>query len=249
MVLVPKANSDAPGKAIEMPAIAREVYDVSGAGDTVVAMMTLGLASHAGHEQAMHIATTAAALVVQKWGTQPVVLAELEAALTHTAAKRAAFSTHEKVVSKETLSHVLKTPDQRQHKVVFTNGCFDLLHAGHVAYLEKARSLGDILVVGVNDDDSVRRLKGAERPFVGLADRMKMLAAFGCVDFVVSFAEDTPYQLIKAVLPDVLVKGADWAKADIVGADVVQNAGGVVDTITYVDGLSTTSLVRKIRGK
>jgi D-beta-D-heptose 7-phosphate kinase/D-beta-D-heptose 1-phosphate adenosyltransferase len=247
MVMIPVKQSDSP---IQMPALAREVYDVSGAGDTVAAMMTLGFASKASSEHSMRIATTAAALVVQKRGTQPVGLVELEVALkAKDSLIKGPFTTHDKIVSREALSFVLKTPASRNDKVVFTNGCFDLIHAGHVDYLEKARTLGDVLVVGVNDDESVCRLKGRERPFVSIENRMKMLAGLSCVDYVVCFAEDTPYELIKVVLPDVLVKGADWAKDDIVGADLVKNSGGVVDTIEYLPGLSTTALVAKIRGE
>jgi rfaE bifunctional protein nucleotidyltransferase chain/domain len=132
-------------------------------------------------------------------------------------------------------------------RVVFTNGCFDLLHPGHVRYLEAARGLGDVLVVGLNDDDSVRRLKGPGRPILGLPERAEVLAALAAVDHVVAFAEDTPLRLIEILAPDVLVKGADWGPEEIVGSDVVRRRGGRVERIELVPGMSTTELIRRIR--
>jgi len=132
-------------------------------------------------------------------------------------------------------------------RIVFTNGCFDLLHPGHVRYLEAARALGDALVVGLNDDDSVRRLKGPGRPVLQLAERAEVLAALAAVDHVVAFAEDTPLPLIELLEPDVLVKGADWAEDEIVGSDVVRRRGGRVERIDLVPGVSTTELIRRIR--
>lgn len=248
MVLVPEPGSPLGEEPIELPAIAREVYDVSGAGDTVVAVMSLCLAAKAPLEHSMHIAQTAAALVVAKWGTQPVQLDELEAALRERPdSRRNVFSTQRKITTADDLRLVLEERATRTHRVVFTNGCFDLLHAGHVAYLERARSLGDVLVVGVNSDASVRGLKGAPRPYIPLENRMRLLAALACVDHVVPFDEATPYNLISALVPDVLVKGADYAKDEIVGGDVVRQAGGVVDTIEFLPGLSTSAIVEKIR--
>jgi D-beta-D-heptose 7-phosphate kinase/D-beta-D-heptose 1-phosphate adenosyltransferase len=245
MVLVPANEGGGP---IELPAIAREVYDVSGAGDTVVSIMTLAFGANATFEQAVKLAQTAAAVVVEKWGTQPVTLEELERALEKNPdPRRASFSTSDKIIHRDTLAQVIKDPKSRNRRVVFTNGCFDLLHAGHISYLEEARSLGDLLVIGVNSDASVGRLKGSERPIVPLQNRMRLLAALGCVDYVVSFEEDTPQVLIETLLPDVLVKGADWAKKEIVGAEAVTKAGGVVDTIEFVAGLSTTQIVEKIK--
>lgn len=132
-------------------------------------------------------------------------------------------------------------------RVVFSNGCFDLLHPGHVRYLEAARGLGDVLVVGLNDDDSVRRLKGPGRPILGLPERAEVLAALAAVDHVVAFAEDTPLRLIEILAPDVLVKGADWGPEEIVGSDVVRRRGGRVERIELVPGMSTTELIRRIR--
>ena len=134
-------------------------------------------------------------------------------------------------------------------KIVFTNGCFDLLHPGHVDYLERAKALGDILVVGLNSDSSVRRLKGNARPINTEMDRARVLAGLSCVDFVIIFNEDTPYNLIKAVKPDVLVKGGDWPIDKIVGRDIVLARGGIVKSLNFLPGYSTTSLIDKIRGK
>jgi D-beta-D-heptose 7-phosphate kinase/D-beta-D-heptose 1-phosphate adenosyltransferase len=136
----------------------------------------------------------------------------------------------------------------RKGRVVFTNGCFDLLHPGHVRYLAAARALGDTLVVGLNDDASVRRLKGAGRPILAAHERAEVLAALAAVDHVIFFAEDTPRRLVADLLPDVLVKGADWAESDIVGGDEVRAAGGRVARIDLVPGVSTSDLVRRIRG-
>ena len=136
---------------------------------------------------------------------------------------------------------------RREQVVVFTNGCFDLLHRGHVDYLETARELGDVLVVGLNDDASVRRLKGASRPLMPLADRAAILCALAAVDYVVPFAEDTPAELIAALLPDILVKGADYPLEEIVGRDTVEAAGGRVERIRYLEGHSTSALIGRLR--
>lgn len=249
MVLVPKD-----GPAIEVAATAREVFDVSGAGDTVVSMMTLAMACQAPMAEAMHVANTAAGLVVGKWGTQPIQLIELEAALRQKPeAGRQTYSSQDKITNKETLLRIIKEPKGRSKKVVFTNGCFDLMHSGHVSYLEEARSLGDMLIVGVNTDESVRMGKDPSRPIVPLDHRMRVLAALGCVDHVVAFSEETPHDLIAFLVPDVLVKGADYDKDAkpgnkkyIVGSDTVRQAGGTVETIALVDGQSTSSIVARI---
>lgn len=254
MVLVPH-DVDAGGKVIELPSVAREVYDVSGAGDTVVSVMTLGLGARAPMTETMHISNTAAALVVEKWGTQPIRLEELEVALRERPDPgRFVYSTQPKIATRQTLGVILKTPDTRNRKVVFTNGCFDIMHAGHVSYLEEARSLGDLLVVGVNTDESVQFSKGPKRPIIPLAQRLRMLAALGCVDYVVPFEEATPLELIKALMPDVLVKGADWnkdatpgAKDAVVGATEVRESGGKVETIALLPGWSTTGIIERIR--
>lgn len=249
MVLVP-APGTGDDKVIELPAIAKEVYDVSGAGDTVVAIMALCMAAKAKMRESMHIATTAAGVVVGKWGTHPITLPELESELRgRPDPDRSSYSTQNKIMNKETLRHIIKGPEQRSKRVVFTNGCFDILHSGHVTYLEQARSMGDVLVIGVNSDESVRALKGPERPVNHLEARMRVLAGLGCVDYIVPFTQETPHELISFIVPDVLVKGADWKVEDIVGSDVVQRHGGTVATIKFLDNYSTTSTIDRIKGR
>lgn len=144
------------------------------------------------------------------------------------------------------LSRIHKLQKQGK-KIVFTNGCFDLIHAGHVRYLNQAKSYGDVLVVALNSDASVKRLKGRGRPILPLRDRMEMMSGLKCVDFVVSFGEDTPARLIKQVQPDVLIKGGDWAAGNIVGKDTVQKRGGKVVSGLFVRGKSTTAIIQKIK--
>jgi D-beta-D-heptose 7-phosphate kinase/D-beta-D-heptose 1-phosphate adenosyltransferase len=161
--------------------------------------------------------------------------------------RRAAVRYSDKVVERATL--IARVADARRagKRIVFTNGCFDLLHVGHVRYLAEARAAGDVLVVGVNDDASVRRLKGAERPLVEAAARAEVVAALAAVDWVTLFGEDTPAELIAAVIPDVLVKGADWAADQVVGRDVVAAHGGRVLLIPVVEGFSTTALAERLK--
>ncbi len=142
---------------------------------------------------------------------------------------------------------VIKKLKQKSKKIVFTNGCFDILHAGHVSYLSKAKSLGDILIIGLNSDTSVKKIKGESRPIVSQKNRAILLAALEAVDFVVIFDELTPLKLIKAIKPDVLVKGGDWKKENIVGSDFVESYGGKVKSLAYIKGLSTRELIKKIK--
>ncbi len=144
------------------------------------------------------------------------------------------------------LAKLVKKLKAQNKKIVFTNGCFDLIHPGHVEYLEKAKSLGDVLIVGVNSDDSVKRLKGKNRPILSEKDRVLILSAFYFVDFVTIFNEDTPYDLIKLIIPDVLVKGGDWQIENIVGKDIVEKYGGIVKTIDFKENYSTTNIIKKI---
>lgn len=153
----------------------------------------------------------------------------------------------DKIITRSDLALIRKEADQDELKIVFSNGCFDLMHAGHALYLEAALAEGDILVVGVNSDESVRRLKGDSRPLIPLEDRMTMLAALEAVDYVVAFEEDTPYNLIMALKPDVLVKGGDWAVQQIVGADLVFARGGVVKNLMFKDGVSTSLIIERIK--
>lgn len=153
-----------------------------------------------------------------------------------------------KILSAGALKRRVRSAQSRRKKVVFTNGCFDLLHAGHVKLLERCRSFGDLLIVGINSDSSIRRLKkGPGRPILHQKDRALLLAALGCVDYVVIFPEDTPRQLILKIRPDILVKGADWGARNIVGRDVVEKSGGRVVRIPLLKGYSTTNLIERIR--
>ena len=152
-----------------------------------------------------------------------------------------------KISDRETVRLAIGKPGERSRSVVFTNGCFDILHAGHVSYLERAKAKGDILVVGINSDASVRALKGASRPIVPEDQRMRILAALSCIDYIVPFDEDTPADLITTLVPDVLVKGADYSIENIVGAEIVTAHGGKVEVIDFIEGISTTNIVDKIR--
>jgi D-beta-D-heptose 7-phosphate kinase/D-beta-D-heptose 1-phosphate adenosyltransferase len=225
-----------------LPARARQVFDVTGAGDTAIATLALGLGAGLPIAEAAAVSNLAAGLVVGKIGVAAVTPAELRLAL------------HEHGLGGRGLLQPAEAPlvaaecRSRGERLVMTNGCFDILHAGHVAYLEEARARGDRLLVAVNDDDSVRRLKGAGRPVNPLADRMAVLAGLAAVDWVVPFSEDTPERLIDAVAPDVLVKGGDYRPEDIAGSRAVLARGGRVEVLTFREGRSTTALVNAIRG-
>lgn len=219
---------------------AREVYDVTGAGDTVIGVLGLALAAGHGFPEAMTLANLAAGLVVGKPGTATLSIAELYTALHGD--KLAEFG----IIEQDPLIEAVRAAQARGERVVMTNGCFDILHAGHVAYLEHARQLGERLIVAVNDDASVARLKGPKRPINSLARRMQVLAGLGAVDWVVPFAEDTPRRLIEAVLPDVLVKGGDYHPEEIAGAEAVLGNGGEVKVLGFEDGVSTTAMISTI---
>ncbi|MAY70634.1 MAG: bifunctional heptose 7-phosphate kinase/heptose 1-phosphate adenyltransferase [Halomonas sp.] len=225
---------------LHLPTRAREVYDVTGAGDTVIAVLGLALAAGHGFAEAMTLSNLAAGLVVAKPGTATLSIAELYTALHGD--KLAEFG----VIEESPLVLAVRAAQARGERVVMTNGCFDILHAGHVAYLEHARQLGDRLIVAVNDDASIRRLKGPKRPINPLNRRMQVLAGLGAVDWVVPFAEDTPARLIEAVLPDVLVKGGDYRPEDIAGGEAVRDAGGEVKVLGFEDGVSTTAMISTI---
>lgn len=225
-----------------LPTHAREVYDVTGAGDTVIGVLAAGLAADLPLESATRLANLAAGLVVAKLGTASVSVGELQQALQeHQVVRRG-------IVDEAELVGIMAAARAQGERIVFTNGCFDILHPGHVTYLEQASRLGDRLVVAVNTDASVRKLKGPERPVNGLQGRMTVLAALSCVDWVLPFGEDTPERLICRLAPDYLVKGGDNDPDRIPGADCVRRAGGQVLVMDYVDGCSTTNLIRNIRG-
>ena len=230
-------------EAHHLAAQAREVFDVTGAGDTVIATLATGLAAGLPMDSATQLANTAACIVVGKLGTATANVRELAQAL---AAQR---TTDHGVVNEGQLIDALDAARARGETIVMTNGCFDILHAGHVTYLEEASKLGDRLLVAVNIDQTVRALKGADRPVNPLENRMHVLAALGCVDWVVPFSEETPERLICEVAPDYLVKGGDNDPEKIPGARCVREAGGQVAVLTYVDGVSTTRIVDSIRQK
>ncbi len=240
MVLV-----EASGQVHLEAARAQEVYDVSGAGDTVIAVLALACAAGSPLPQAMHLANTAAGIVVGKLGTATVELDELLLEVSRdvrdTEWHRAKYYS---LAEAETLVRRWKS---RGLKVGFTNGCFDIIHAGHVALLAASRAQCDRLIVALNDDAGVRRLKGKARPVNALADRSAVIAAIGSVDAVISFAEETPIELIRRLQPDVLVKGGDYTVEEVVGAVEVQAAGGRVALIDLVEGRSTTRLIDAIR--
>ncbi|WP_404415749.1 bifunctional D-glycero-beta-D-manno-heptose-7-phosphate kinase/D-glycero-beta-D-manno-heptose 1-phosphate adenylyltransferase HldE [Marinospirillum sp.] len=228
---------------LHLPTRAQEIFDVTGAGDTVIAVLGLALASGHDYPEAMMLANLAAGLVVAKPGTATVSVAEIYTALH--SEKLIEYG----VLPVATLVEAVQAAQARGEKVVMTNGCFDLLHAGHVAYLEEARKLGDRLIVAVNSDASVSRLKGADRPINPLDRRMRVLAGLQAVDWVVPFAEDTPAELIAQVVPDLLVKGGDYQPEEIAGAETVLKAGGEVKVLNFVDGVSTTAIVKSILDK
>lgn len=235
-----------PGKsALHIPTYAREVFDVTGAGDTVIATLAACLASGCDLPTACAVANYAGGIVVGKLGTSTVTPSELQDEVV----SRYGSCMHSGVVTEDELVEQVAHLKQKGKRVVMTNGCFDILHRGHVDYLQKARALGDALIVAVNSDESVQRLKGPTRPIVPLENRMDVLAALGCVDFVVPFTEDTPQRLIARVLPDILVKGGDYKVEQIAGHKEVLENGGKVKVLNFVDNCSTSNIVKKIQSQ
>lgn len=226
-----------------LSAQAKDVFDVTGAGDTVIAVMALGVALDMALYEAMYLANLAGGIVVGKLGTSTVSIQEL------TRAMHGDRDSQYGIVSEDELAQILVGAKAHDERIIMTNGCFDLLHAGHVTYLQQAKALGDRLVVAVNSDASVRRLKGEARPINGLQERMTVLSALGCVDWVVSFEEETPEKLYCRLLPDVIVKGGDYSSEQVAGGDCVIRAGGEVKILQFVDGQSTTAIIKKARGK
>ena len=221
---------------------AREVFDVTGAGDTVIAVLAGALASGEPLSAAAALANFAAGLVVRKTGVASVTPAEIRAAL------------HQRgqggrgLVTEQELAAMVSDAKLQDESIVMTNCFFDFLHAGHVAYLEEAKSLGDRLIVAVNDNESVRRLKGDGRPVNALPDRMAVLAGLAAVDWVVPFSEDTPARLIQIIMPDVLVKGGDYRPNDIAGAKDILKNGGEVRVLAFREGHSSSNIIDKLRG-
>lgn len=230
------------GEPYFVKSLAREVFDVSGAGDTTIAYLATCMANGMPIREAVDIANYAAGIQVGKVGTSSVYWQEVRDLISNEN-----HGISHKILSSEEVSHFRK--DNAQKKIVFTNGCFDILHVGHKRYLQQAATLGDILVVGVNSDASVKRLKGPSRPVNNELDRAEMLSAMGFIDYVVIFDEDTPYELIKKIQPDVLVKGGDYKPEDVVGRDIVLARGGKLELISFVEGKSTTNIINKINSK
>ncbi|MGG6100376.1 bifunctional D-glycero-beta-D-manno-heptose-7-phosphate kinase/D-glycero-beta-D-manno-heptose 1-phosphate adenylyltransferase HldE [Pantoea allii] len=232
-----------PGKApLHLPTLAQEVFDVTGAGDTVIGVLAAALAAGDSLEEACFLANAAAGVVVGKLGTSTVSIVELENAIR--ARPERGFG----IMTEAELKDAVAMACQRGEKVVMTNGVFDILHAGHVSYLANARKLGDRLIVAVNSDASTKRLKGDSRPVNPQENRMIVLGALEAVDWVVLFEEDTPQRLIASVLPDLLVKGGDYKPEDIAGSKEVWANGGDVRVLNFEDGISTTNIIKTIRG-
>jgi D-beta-D-heptose 7-phosphate kinase / D-beta-D-heptose 1-phosphate adenosyltransferase len=227
---------------LHLKAETHEVYDVTGAGDTVIAVLAAAIACDSKLEEATALANTAAGLVVEKLGAVTVSVDELNGASINK------YQSSVSMDSDVTLQ-VINQAKRNGEQIVMTNGCFDILHAGHINYLIKARSLGDRLLVAVNDDESVKQLKGDARPINSLENRMTVLAALACVDWVISFSEDTPEQLISLFVPDILVKGGDYTEEQIAGATFVKKSGGDVVVLPFEEGCSTSLMLEKIKGK
>lgn len=232
-----------PETRTRIPAVAREVFDVSGAGDTLIATLAAGCAAGLDPFDSAALANLAAGVVVAKVGTAAVSRGELEQAISD----RTALEQAAKLCGLAELQARVRAWQSRGERVVFTNGCFDLLHAGHVTYLERARRYGQRLVVGLNSDRSVRALKGPERPLIGEQDRARVLAALAAVDAVALFDEDTPLALIEALRPDVLAKGADYRPEQVVGAEQVRGWGGELVLVPLLEERSTTGIIRRLQ--
>lgn len=227
-------------KPLHLPTQAKEVFDVTGAGDTVIAILAAAYSTGESLENSCFLANVAAGIVVGKVGTSTVSHKEFIEALN----KRECHGFG--IVNEETLKAEVEAARERGEKIVMTNGCFDLLHAGHVSYLNEAKKLGDRLIVAVNSDESVKRLKGEKRPINHLEQRMIVLSALSAVDWVVPFNEDTPQRLISEILPDILVKGGDYKPEDISGGQEVIAAGGEVCVLNFEEGISTTKIINQI---
>lgn len=227
---------------LHIPATAKQVFDVSGAGDTVISTLAAGMIHGLNHIEALQLANIAAGIVVGKVGTVPIEKAEL----LHELVSQSSAAQADKICELQGLMTHVAAWKAAGDRIVFTNGCFDLLHAGHVTYLEAARKTGDRLILGLNTDRSVSALKGPTRPVIHEADRARVLAALEAVDAVILFDEDTPLQLIEAVRPDVIVKGSDYSEDQVVGGKEVKSWGGKVALIPIVPGRSTTGILEKI---
>lgn len=226
---------------VKLSAESHEVYDVTGAGDTVIATLAAALASGHNLVNATSLANKAAGIVVEKLGAATVTSAELNNKLVYKGTETTA------VIDETSLKSLLVDLRSEGKKIVMTNGCFDIIHAGHVNYLKQARAMGDCLIVAVNDDTSVQKLKGKDRPVNTLNDRLTVLDGLESVDFLVAFSEDTPARLIAEIKPDILVKGGDYQPDEIAGSDSVKKNGGEVRIIPLIEGCSTSKIIDKLR--
>ncbi|MHC5181800.1 MAG: D-glycero-beta-D-manno-heptose 1-phosphate adenylyltransferase [Planctomycetota bacterium] len=228
--------------AKQLSILPRTVYDVTGAGDMMLAMLAVALAAGQDAETALQLANIASGLEVEKFGVATVSVDEIVNEI---------ISSHQgktgKIHDAEELVKLLDYHRQQKETIVFTNGCFDVLHRGHIEYLQFCKKQGDIVVLGLNSDASVRQLKGPERPVNNQHDRAAVLSAMECVDYIAIFDELDPLELIKKVRPDVLVKGADWAEKGVVGREFVESCGGRVELAPLVDGKSSTSTLEKLK--
>lgn len=229
------------GEVTNIPTKAKEVYDVTGAGDTVVSVLGLGLASGLSFKHAAEIANIAAGIVVSKVGTAAVSAQEI---LQYSGKHGAHFNN--KLRSRKGLKLLAKQEKAKGKTIVFANGCFDFLHAGHIKYLQEAKGFGDILIVGLNSDESVKRLKGKQRPIIHERERAYILSELSCIDYIIVFDEDTPLELIKELQPNTLVKGSDYEIDEVVGREVVESYGGEVKLVDLIEGVSTSRLIKKI---
>ena len=228
---------------IHLPAHARDVFDVTGAGDTVIGVLGAAIATGATLPEAMALANLAAGISVSKLGAATVSAAELQTAFNKSAAGLSGILTEEQLISAVSDARI------KGKRIVFTNGCFDILHAGHVSYLQQAKQLGDHLIVAINNDESVKKIKGPARPINSIEQRMAVLAGLGVVDWVTSFGDDTPERLLKKLRPEVLVKGGDYSADQVVGADIVRAYGGDVRVLGVIKNLSTTSIIDRMNKK
>jgi D-beta-D-heptose 7-phosphate kinase/D-beta-D-heptose 1-phosphate adenosyltransferase len=215
---------------------AQEIYDVTGAGDTVLAYLAMGFQGSTIDLEAVKLANSAAGIKVGKFGTAVVKKEELAVDEFH----------YTKTVSADNVGKLAQKLREKKKTIVFTNGCFDILHSGHIQYLQQAKKLGDVLILGLNSDSSIRRLKGDQRPILNEDERTTLIGALQSVDYVVLFDEDTPLELLEKVRPDILVKGGDYIKENIVGHDLVTSYGGQVITLPFIEGKSTTNIISKI---
>lgn len=228
------------GEPYFIEAVGKEVFDVTGAGDTTIAYLAACIVNGFEMNDAADLANCAAGISVSKVGTSSVYWKEIKEYLS-----KVENSMEYKMLRGKAIETFRE--DNAKKKIVFTNGCFDILHIGHIRYMREAAKLGDVLVVGLNSDESVKRLKGQERPINNQTDRAEMITALGFVDYAVVFDEDTPYELIKKIQPDILVKGGDYTLENVIGKDIVEARGGKVKLLKFVDGKSTTNIIEKMK--